>query len=117
MDEVNHTEIDLKELTDIKIQFLIEWRKIKESSINECDTLSKIVILKKCLKGNGKTRLGLKGMILADDVDITNLTHLFYASVKASRVVCGENIGYHNPRKCLLSKSVYSPNSSYLRMI
>lgn len=55
---------------------MIEWAKMKETNVNERNTLLKHRNSNQNLIVIGKTRLALKGTISSNDVDVTDLNHL-----------------------------------------
>lgn len=62
-------------------QIVIEWMKIKETTLNECDILPKILNLNHKLKVIDKIHLVLVDLILVNDVYITDLNYFYYDSM------------------------------------
>lgn len=76
IDERSDTGINQTELVDLKTWIMAEWLKTKETSMNECDPLSKIRNFNQNLKVIGKIRVAHKDIITANDVDIADFNVL-----------------------------------------
>ena len=83
---------ELDKINELKERALIEWMKVQNVEISECNPLSKIRNTNMNQSTISKTNIAVKNIIDKQEPDLTSLNHLIYASAVIGTESCNVKI-------------------------